>query len=63
MNKLESKIERAKNADRQAKTKIRKIVLQTVEYKTADHAIQKRLLEEAEIKIIDKRYVAIIVTI
>jgi hypothetical protein len=63
MNELESKIQRAKNADRQIKIKIRKIVLQTVKYKTADHATQKRLLEEAEIKIMDKRYVAIIITI
>jgi hypothetical protein len=63
MNELKFKIERAKNADRQAKIKIRKTVLQTVKYKTANHAIQKRLLEEAEIKIIDKRYVTIIITI
>jgi hypothetical protein len=63
MNELESEIERAKNADRQAKTRARKTVLQTAEYKTADHATQKRLLEEAEIKMMDKRYVAIIVTI
>jgi hypothetical protein len=63
INKLKSKIERAKNADRQAKIRIRKTVLQTAEYKTADHATQKRLLEKAEIKIIDKQYVTIIVTI
>jgi hypothetical protein len=63
MNELESEIERAKNANRQAKIRVRKTVLQTAEYKTADYAIQKRLLEEAEIKIMDKRYVAIIVII
>jgi hypothetical protein len=63
MNELKSKIERAKNADRQAKIKIRKTVLQTAEYKTADYATQKRLLEKAEIKIMDKRYIAIIVII
>jgi hypothetical protein len=63
MNKLESEIERAKNADRQAKSRARQAVLKTAEYKTADHATQKRLVEEAEIKMMDKRYVAIIVTI
>ena len=63
INKLESEIERAKNADRQAKIRVRKIVLQTAEYKTADHTTQKRLLEEAEIKIMNKRYIAIIITI
>jgi hypothetical protein len=38
-------------------------MLQTAEYKTADYVIQKRLLEKAEIKIIDKRYIAIIIII
>ena len=63
MNKLESKIEQTKNIDYQAKLKIRQAVLKTAEYKTADYVIQKRLLKEAEIKIMNKRYIAIIIII
>jgi hypothetical protein len=60
---LKSKIERAKNADRQTKIRVKKTVLQTAKYKTADYITQKRLLKKAEIKIMDKRYVTIIVII
>ena len=63
MSELECEIERSKNADRQAKARTRKKVMKTAEYQAASPATQKRLLEEAEIKMMNKRYVAINVTI
>jgi hypothetical protein len=63
MSELECEIERGKNADRQAKARIKKSVMKTTEYQAASPATQKRLLEEAEIKLMNQRYVAINVTI
>jgi hypothetical protein len=63
MSELELEVERGKNADRQAKARTRKKIMKTTEYQAASPATQKRLLEEAEIKMMDKRYVAINVAI
>jgi hypothetical protein len=63
MSKLECEIKRNKNANRQAKTRIKKNVIKITEYQTTSPAIQKRLLEKAKIKLINQRYIAINITI
>jgi predicted outer membrane protein len=63
MSELELKIKRGKNANRQAKARIRKKIIKTTEYQAVSPATQKRLLKEAEIKMMDKRYIAINIAI
>ena len=63
MTATENAIDRAKNADRQAKQRVRNKLLKDADYISADVAGRKQLLAAAEAKELEKRYVTIIVAI
>jgi hypothetical protein len=63
MTETEKIIERIKNSDRQAKTRIRKSVKNSAAYLAADKTTRKLLLEQIEFRNMKVRYVIINITI
>lgn len=63
MTETEHEIERAKNADRQAKKRVKEKITQGKDYMAADASGQELLLANAIAKEMDKRYITIIVAI